>query len=57
MTPEQLAKMQAGRRRQLELAKAQQQVLVTDEDATWRERHERAHQDLLRIRAELEAWR
>lgn len=57
MTPEQLAKMQAGRA----AAAAARKLLPTapkpvTEDDGWEERHARWYQDLLRIRAEIGGW-
>lgn len=45
MTPEQLAKMQAGRAAALAAKKAQAVTLANDEDAQWRETHERWHRE------------
>jgi hypothetical protein len=45
MTPEQLAKMQAGRAAAAAAKKAEADRLAADEDAQWRELHERALAD------------
>lgn len=53
MTPEQLAKMQAGRAAAAAARKLLPPAPVVDEDAGWSERHAQWYQDLLRIRAEI----
>lgn len=45
MTPEQLAKMQAGRAAAAAAKKAEIERLAADEDTVWRELHERALAD------------
>lgn len=50
MTPERLAKMQEGRRAAADARRAEQEQLASDEDAHFRERHQRARQDLMEAR-------
>lgn len=50
MTPEQLAKMQAGRLAAQAAKKLETARIQDDDTAAWQERHERARADLLRNR-------
>jgi len=50
MSPEQLAKMHAGRNAAQALRQAEARLLELDESAQFTERHERARQDLIRGR-------
>jgi hypothetical protein len=50
VTPEQIAKMQAGARAASAAKKVEADRLAGDEHAQWEERHARAYQDLLRSR-------
>jgi hypothetical protein len=56
ITPEQLAKMQAGRHAAADAKRAQEQLLIADENADWTERHVRARQDVLDERARRGGW-
>ena len=51
MSPEQLAKMQAGRVAAAAAKQAEATRLAGDEHALWEVRHKQAYIDLLRLRA------
>jgi hypothetical protein len=56
VTPEQLAKMQAGRAAAAALKSTQAALSGAQEHADWTERHVRARQDLLAERARRGGW-